>query len=65
MKPEVRVLCLDNSEYSRNGDCNPTRLWAQRDAANYIARAKLRDNPENEVGIISMNNHRGKLILYN
>ena len=52
-------LCffLDNSEYSRNGDSNPTRLWAQRDAANFIARGKLRDNPENDVGIVQMNNH--------
>ena len=47
----------DNSEYSRNGDSNPTRLWAQRDAANFIARGKLRDNPENDVGIVQMNNH--------
>merc|ERR1711990_1179795 len=54
---ESTIICIDNSEYSRNGDSNPTRLWAQRDAANFIARGKLRDNPENDVGIVQMNNH--------
>jgi len=54
---ESTIICIDNSEYSRNGDSNPTRLWAQRDAANYIARNKIRDNPENEVGIITMSDN--------
>ena len=50
----------DNSEFGRNGDTNPTRLWAQRDAANYIIRYKSRENPENECGIVSMSKHIGE-----
>ena len=45
---------LDNSEFMRNGDFLPHRLEAQRDAVNLIFGTKLRDNPENTVGVLSM-----------
>jgi len=32
MPLEAAVVCLDNSEFSRNGDYIPTRLEAQKDA---------------------------------
>ncbi len=38
----------------RNGDFVPTRLQAQQDAANLVLQCKLRSNPENAVGILSM-----------
>lgn len=50
---ETTVICLDNSEYSRNGDYIPSRLEVQRDAANLICGAKTSQNPENAVGLLS------------
>lgn len=47
-------MCVDNSEYMRNGDYLPTRLQAQQDAANLICRTKLRSNPENNMALLSM-----------
>ena len=38
----------------RNGDYLPTRLQAQQDAVNTICRFKLRSNPENNVGLITL-----------
>ncbi|EGD76680.1 hypothetical protein PTSG_12675 [Salpingoeca rosetta] len=51
---EATVLCLDSSDFMRNGDFVPTRLQAQRDAANLVVGTKLRDNPESTVGLLSM-----------
>ncbi|VDO44237.1 unnamed protein product [Haemonchus placei] len=45
---------VDNSEWMRNGDFVPTRLQCQQDAANLILQCKLRANPENAVGLLSM-----------
>jgi len=51
---ESTVMCVDNSEFMRNGDYLPTRLQAQQDAANLICRSKLRSNPENNMALLSM-----------
>ncbi|XP_069175458.1 26S proteasome non-ATPase regulatory subunit 4 isoform X2 [Procambarus clarkii] len=40
----------------RNGDYVPTRLQAQQDAVNTICRFKLRSNPENNVGLLTLAN---------
>lgn len=56
---EATVLCVDNSEYSRNCDFNPNRLEAQRDTAVLFCGAAMNDNPENAVGLMSL----GKLGL--
>ncbi|VDN57652.1 unnamed protein product [Dracunculus medinensis] len=56
MVQESTMICLDNSEWMRNGDFTPTRLQCQQDAANLVIQCKLRSNPENAVGIISMAN---------
>jgi len=50
---EATVVCLDNSEWMRNGDYTPTRLEAQQDAINLICGAKTQSNPENTVGVIA------------
>lgn len=34
------MICVDNSEWMRNGDYSPTRLQAQADAVNLICGAK-------------------------
>jgi len=50
---EACVLCLDNSEWTRNGDYSPSRYDAQMDTVNALCRAHMNDSPENTVGIIS------------
>ncbi|KAH7518428.1 hypothetical protein FEM48_Zijuj09G0170500 [Ziziphus jujuba var. spinosa] len=41
---EATMICIDNSEWMRNGDYSPSRFQAQADAS----------NPENTVGILTM-----------
>uniref|UniRef100_A0A1I7UG41 26S proteasome non-ATPase regulatory subunit 4 n=1 Tax=Caenorhabditis tropicalis TaxID=1561998 RepID=A0A1I7UG41_9PELO len=54
MVQESTMICVDNYEWMRNGDFQPTRLQAQQDAINLVTQCKLRANPENTVGVISM-----------
>ncbi|CAJ0963369.1 unnamed protein product, partial [Mesorhabditis belari] len=54
MVQESTMICVDNSEFMRNGDFAPTRLQCQQDAANLVVQCKLRANPENAVGVLSM-----------
>ncbi|CAL5371328.1 unnamed protein product [Camellia sinensis] len=37
---EATMICIDNSEWMRNGDYSPTRFQAQADAVNLICGAK-------------------------
>ncbi|CAJ1360862.1 unnamed protein product [Effrenium voratum] len=53
MPLEAVMICLDNSDYSRNGDYMPTRFDSQTDAANLLCGAKTNQNPENAVGILA------------
>lgn len=48
------MLCLDNSDWARNGDYSPSRWEAQVNAANIICGAKVEQNPENSVGILTL-----------
>lgn len=54
MPLEAVMLCIDNSEWMRNGDYSPSRLEAQAETANYIANGKINDNPETEVGLLAL-----------
>lgn len=51
---EATVICLDNSDWMRNGDYAPSRMEAQQDAANLICNAKTQSNPENNVALLAM-----------
>ncbi|GMJ06924.1 MULTIUBIQUITIN CHAIN BINDING PROTEIN 1, regulatory particle non-ATPase 10 [Hibiscus trionum] len=51
---EATMICIDNSEWMRNGDYSPTRFQAQADAVSLICGAKTQSNPENTVGILTM-----------
>ncbi|XP_048430232.1 26S proteasome non-ATPase regulatory subunit 4 homolog isoform X2 [Pyrus x bretschneideri] len=51
---EATMICVDNSEWMRNGDYCPSRLQAQADAINLICGAKTQANPENTVGVLTM-----------
>ncbi|KAJ8316787.1 hypothetical protein KUTeg_004691 [Tegillarca granosa] len=51
---ESTIICVDNSDFMRNGDFIPTRLQAQQDAVNLVCHSKTRSNPENNVGLLVM-----------
>ncbi|XP_044752290.1 26S proteasome non-ATPase regulatory subunit 4 [Coccinella septempunctata] len=51
---ESTVICVDNSDYMRNGDYLPTRLQAQQDAVNLVCHSKTRSNPENNVALLTL-----------
>merc|ERR1712024_65223 len=51
---ESTFICMDNSEFMRNGDFLPTRLQAQQDAVGLITQSKLRSNPESNVGLMTL-----------
>jgi len=51
---ESTIICIDNSQFMRNGDFNPTRLQAQQDAVNLITHSKTRSNPESNVALMTM-----------
>ncbi|XP_072389334.1 26S proteasome non-ATPase regulatory subunit 4 [Diabrotica undecimpunctata] len=51
---ESTMICVDNSDYMRNGDFLPSRLQAQQDAVNLVCHSKTRSNPENNVGLLTL-----------
>jgi len=51
---ESTIICIDNSQYMRNGDFNPSRLLAQQDAVNLITQSKTRSNPESNVALMTL-----------
>jgi 26S proteasome regulatory subunit N10 len=55
---ESTFICVDNSDYMRNGDFIPSRLQSQFDAVNMVGIAKLKSNPENSIGILSLADNR-------
>eukprot|EP00461_Guttulinopsis_vulgaris_P000650 UN00650 len=58
MPLECCMLCIDSSDYMRNGDLNPTRLQAQQAAVTSLARHKLDDNAESAFGLLTMAGHK-------
>lgn len=48
------MIVLDTTEYMRNGDYFPTRLSAEQEAAFSIFSAKMRSNPQNSVGLMTL-----------
>ncbi len=60
---EAVVVCVDNSEWTRNGDYAPSRIRAQTDAVNLLAGAKLQTNPENTVGVLTMAGKSPKVLV--
>jgi len=53
MPLEATLICIDNSEWMRNGDYLPSRSEAQADAVNLICSAKTGQNSENTVGLMT------------
>lgn len=56
------MICMDSSDWMRNGDFVPTRLEAQRDAINLVCGTKIHSNPENTVGLMSITGRREVLV---
>eukprot|EP00931_Biecheleriopsis_adriatica_P066497 TRINITY_DN4083_c0_g1_i1.p1 TRINITY_DN4083_c0_g1~~TRINITY_DN4083_c0_g1_i1.p1 ORF type:complete len:434 (-),score=138.90 TRINITY_DN4083_c0_g1_i1:245-1546(-) len=63
MPLEAVMICLDNSDYTRNGDYMPTRFDAQSDAANLLCGAKTNQNIENAVGILASAGDRIEVMI--
>ena len=61
---EATMIIIDNSDWARNGDFPPTRWDAQQDAANLICEAKLGQNQESCVGIMTMAGRRYNIYIY-
>lgn len=60
------MIVLDNSEYMRNGDYQPTRFGALADAVTTVFQTKIDSNPENTVGVMTMANKGcARLIIEN
>uniref|UniRef100_A0A6B2L7N6 VWFA domain-containing protein n=1 Tax=Arcella intermedia TaxID=1963864 RepID=A0A6B2L7N6_9EUKA len=53
MALEATVICVDNSEWMRNGDFGPSRFEQQQDACVNICGSKTQQNPENSVGLVT------------
>lgn len=60
--PEATVVCIDDSEFMRNGDLAPTRLEAVRDAVNMACGNLINSHPENSVGVMTLSDRRETLV---
>lgn len=60
---EATMIIVDNSEYARNGDFNPTRWVSQEEAANRVALAKCASNAENAVGLMLMGGKQVEILV--
>lgn len=63
MPLEAVIIAVDNSEYTRNGDYAPTRFAAQNEAVSYLANAKLQENQESSVGLMTMAGSRIQVLI--
>lgn len=60
---ECTVVCIDNSEFSRDGDYAPTRFQVQADAVNLLAGAKTQAHPEATVGVLTMSGKTPRVLV--
>lgn len=54
MSQEATIIAVDDSDFMRNGDFNPSRFQAQNEAVNIICQSKRQKNPENTLGLLSL-----------
>jgi 26S proteasome regulatory subunit N10 len=57
------MIILDNSEYMRNGDYQPSRFDALADAVKTVFTTKIDSNPENTVGVMTMANKGPEVLV--
>mmetsp|Transcript_68351 Transcript_68351/g.153507 ORF Transcript_68351/g.153507 Transcript_68351/m.153507 type:complete len:446 (-) Transcript_68351:52-1389(-) len=63
MPLEAVMVCIDNSDYTRNGDYMPTRFDSQTDAVNLLCGAKTNQNPENSIGLLTTAGDRIEVLI--
>ncbi|KAH9172162.1 hypothetical protein EDB89DRAFT_1966998 [Lactarius sanguifluus] len=63
MPLEATMIILDNSEYMRNGDYQPSRFEALADAVKTVFSTKIDSNPENTVGVMTMANKGPEVLV--
>lgn len=63
MPLEAVMICVDNSDYARNGDYTPTRFDSQTDACNLVCGAKTQQHVENAVGILTTAGDRIEVMI--
>ncbi|CAG9859849.1 unnamed protein product [Phyllotreta striolata] len=51
---ESTMVCIDDSDFMRNEDFSPNRLYFQRYAVAELCRSKARSHPENDVGLLTL-----------
>ena len=59
---EATIICIDNSDWTRNGDYFPSRFQTQIEAANLIIENRCESNPENSLGIMTMAGKRVEMM---
>ena len=59
---EATILCIDNSDWTRNGDYYPSRYRIQSEAVSFIVENRCESNPENSLGIMAMAGKRVEMI---
>lgn len=57
------MICVDNSEWMRNGDYQPTRMVSQNETVNFIAQQKINGNPETTVGVLTTAGRRVEVLV--
>lgn len=60
---ESTIVCLDNSEFSRNGDFPPTRFACQIDSVNMLCNAKVRAHAESTVGLLTLAGRSARILV--
>jgi len=63
MPLEAVMVCIDNSDFTRNGDYAPTRYVAQTDAVQIVCSSKTLQNPENSVGLLCTAGDRIEVLI--
>lgn len=51
--PQATYLCVDSSDYMRNGDYAPNRIMAVQEACGLLCEAMMQKNPENVIGFLT------------
>lgn len=57
------MVCIDNSDYTRNGDYTPTRFVSQTEAVQLVCSSKTLQNPENSVGLLTTAGDRIEVMI--
>ncbi|KAL6642497.1 hypothetical protein ACP70R_020678 [Stipagrostis hirtigluma subsp. patula] len=60
---EATMICVDNSEWMRNGDYPPSRFEAQAEAVTILCGNKSQLHPENTMGVLAMAGNGPRVVV--